>query len=142
MEPHRNDEREAETLAPLLGDRVITGPADSAEARLLVAHANMVRSTVTDLGPAGVHAAHSALIELTKAVARGRFDDVEPRLAPPLAQATKDLADRHLADPELSPTMLACELNVALAENGIRPGRKPAPGLTVVGLVARVGAVA
>ncbi|MGW5450257.1 hypothetical protein, partial [Streptomyces asiaticus] len=31
---------------------------------------------------------------------------------------------------------------VALAENVIRPGRRPAPGLAVVGLVARVGGLA
>ena len=78
--------------------------------RLLVAHANMLHTTITDLGPAGVHAAHSALIELAKAVARRRFDDVEPLLAPALAQAAKDLVDSHLADPRLSPTMLAREL--------------------------------
>ncbi|MFE2188642.1 transposase domain-containing protein [Streptomyces sp. NPDC059455] len=33
-------------------------------------------------------------------------------------------------------------LDVALAENVIRPGRTPAPGLAVVGLVALVGALA
>ncbi|WP_328352488.1 helix-turn-helix domain-containing protein [Streptomyces sp. NBC_00445] len=101
-------------LTPLLGDESITGPADSPEVRLLVAHTNMVHATIADLGPAGVRAAHSALIELAKAVAVGRFDDVEPRLAPALAQAAKDLADTHLAEPELSAAMLARELNVSL----------------------------
>jgi AraC family transcriptional regulator, positive regulator of tynA and feaB len=101
-------------LTPLLGNRVITGSSDSAEVRLLVAHTNMVHATMADLSPAGVHAAHSALIELAKAVARRRFDDVEPRLAPALAQAAKDLADRRLADPELSPMMLARELTVSV----------------------------
>ncbi|PAZ16220.1 AraC family transcriptional regulator [Streptomyces sp. SA15] len=79
--------------------------------RLLVAHTNMVHSTIDELGPAGVHAAHSTLIELAKAVVRRRFDDTEPQLAPALAQAAKDLADSHLADPELSPAMLARQLN-------------------------------
>ncbi|MFD3583607.1 helix-turn-helix domain-containing protein [Streptomyces sp. NPDC058683] len=105
----------AAVLKPLLGVRQsVSGPADSAEVRLLVAHSNMIYETVADLGPAGVHAAHSALIELAKAVARQRVDDAEPQLAPALAQAAKDLADSHLADPELSGTMLARELNVSV----------------------------
>ncbi|MFF7188947.1 helix-turn-helix domain-containing protein [Streptomyces sp. NPDC008222] len=105
----------AAMLKPLLGERQsITGSADSAEVRLLVAHSNMIYETVADLGSAGVHAAHSTLIELAKAVARQRVDDAEPRLAPALAQAAKDLADSHLADPELSGTMLARELNVSV----------------------------
>ncbi|MFF9768877.1 helix-turn-helix domain-containing protein [Streptomyces sp. NPDC014636] len=101
-------------LKPLVGNRAITGPADSAEMRLLTALTNMIHITVADLGPAGMAAAHGSLIELAKAVAKGRFDDVEPRLAPALAQAAKDLADRRLADPELSPAMLARELNVSV----------------------------
>ncbi|MGI5197728.1 helix-turn-helix domain-containing protein [Streptomyces sp. CA-288835] len=104
----------AARLSPVLGNRVITGPADSPEVRLLVAHTNMVHATIADLGPAGVHAAHSALIELAKAVMQGQFDDAEPRLAPALAQAAKDLANSHLADPELSPAMLARQLNVSV----------------------------
>lgn len=54
------------------------------------------------------------LIELAKAVARARFDDAEPLLAPALAQAAKDLAGRRLADPELSAAVLARELNVSV----------------------------
>ncbi|MEE4596393.1 helix-turn-helix domain-containing protein [Streptomyces sp. DSM 41524] len=104
----------APPLVPLLGNRMVTGAADAAEVRLLVAHAKMVNTTVNDLGPAGVRAAHSTLIELTKAVAGGRFDDAEPLLAPALAQAAKDLAQRRLADPELSPAMLARELHVSV----------------------------
>ncbi|MFE2323424.1 helix-turn-helix domain-containing protein [Streptomyces sp. NPDC059385] len=101
-------------LKPLLGNRVVTGPADSAEMRLLTALTDMIHTTVADLGPAGVAAAQGTLVELTKAVVKGRFDDVEPRLAPALTQAAKDLADRRLADPELSPAMLARELNVSV----------------------------
>jgi AraC family transcriptional regulator, positive regulator of tynA and feaB len=101
-------------LKPLLGGRIITGPADSAELRLLMAHANMIYATMPDLAPAGVQAAHNTLIELAKAVARSCFDDMEPLLAPALAQAAKDLADRRLADPELSATMLARELSVSV----------------------------
>ncbi|MDH6115526.1 AraC family transcriptional activator of tynA and feaB [Kitasatospora sp. MAP12-15] len=105
----------AALLKPLLGTRQsVSGPADCAEVRLLVAHSNMIYETVADLGPAGVQAAHSTLIELAKAVARRRVDDAEPQLAPALAQAAKDLADSHLADPELSGAMLARELNVSV----------------------------
>jgi AraC-like DNA-binding protein len=103
----------AAMLVPLLRNRTVTGQADSAEVRLLVAHTNMVTATLNDLGPAGVQAAHSSLIELAKAVATGRFDDAEPLLAPALAQAAKDLAEHRLADPELSPAMLARELHVS-----------------------------
>ncbi|MDX2703886.1 helix-turn-helix domain-containing protein [Streptomyces sp. PA03-6a] len=99
---------------PLLKDRIVTGSADSAEMRLLLAHINMVHSTATNLGAAGVHAARSTLIELSKAVVKQQFDDVEPLLAPSLAQAAKDLADRHLANPELSVAMLAGELKVSV----------------------------
>lgn len=105
----------AATLRPLLGERQsVSGPADSAEVRLLVAHSNMIYETAADLGPAGVQAAHSTLIELAKAVARRRVDDAEPHLALALAQAAKDLADNHLTDPELSGAMLARELNVSV----------------------------
>jgi AraC family transcriptional regulator, positive regulator of tynA and feaB len=100
-------------LKPLLGNRSVTGPADSAEVRLLAAHANIVELTAPDLGQAGVEAAHASLIELAKAVARGRFDDAEPMLAPALAQAAKELAESRLADPGLSPAMLARELHVS-----------------------------
>ncbi|MFG2376837.1 helix-turn-helix domain-containing protein [Streptomyces sp. NPDC048504] len=105
----------AATLRPLLGERQsVSGPADSAEVRLLVAHSNMIYETAADLGPAGVQAAHSTLIELAKAVARRRVDDAEPHLALALAQAAKDLADNHLTDPDLSGAMLARELNVSV----------------------------
>ena len=102
------------SLKPLLGGGIITGPTDSAEMRLLTAHTNMVHLTMAGLGPAGVQAAHSTLIELVKAVARCRFDDAEPLLAPALVQAAKDVADSRLADPDLSATMLARELNVSV----------------------------
>ncbi|MEU1980697.1 helix-turn-helix domain-containing protein [Nocardia sp. NPDC019395] len=104
----------ASTLEPLLGNRIIRGPADAAEIRLLVAHTNMIHATMADLGPSGVQAARNTLLELVKAVALGRFDDAEPQLAPALVHAAKELADRRLADPELSPTVLARELNVSV----------------------------
>ncbi|WP_406443793.1 helix-turn-helix domain-containing protein [Streptomyces sp. NBC_00631] len=97
----------------LPGNRGITGPTDSAELRLPVAHANMIHETLAGLGPAGVLAAHGTLIELARAVTTGRFDDVEPLLAPALVQAAKDLTDRHLTDAGPSSAMQARELGVS-----------------------------
>jgi hypothetical protein len=48
-------------LRPLLGNRAVTGPADSAEVRLLTAHASTIELTAPDLGQAGVAAAHGTL---------------------------------------------------------------------------------
>ena len=84
---------------------------------------------MADLGPAGVQAARSTLIELSKAVARRQFDDVEPRLAPALVQAAKDLADSRLDDPELSSAMLARELNVSIRTLAVRRQQPLHPGL-------------
>ncbi|MDJ1136784.1 helix-turn-helix domain-containing protein [Streptomyces iconiensis] len=91
-----------------------SGPADTAELRLLTAHATMVSRMADDLGPAGIDAARSTLAELARAAVRTGLDDVEPSLAPALAQAARDLADRRLTDPALSPTALARELNVSV----------------------------
>ncbi|MEU0506931.1 helix-turn-helix domain-containing protein [Nocardia sp. NPDC005998] len=99
---------------PRLRNRSVIESADSAEMRVLLAHTSTVHATVTDLGPAGVHAAHGALLELAKAVVTGGFDDAEPELEPALIEAAKVLADSRLADPELSPAMLARELNVSV----------------------------
>ncbi|MFI6374719.1 helix-turn-helix domain-containing protein [Streptomyces sp. NPDC050546] len=101
-------------LKPLVGGRTSMGSADTAEMRLLSAYANTVHAVLADLGPAGVQAVWSTLIELAKAVAMRRLDVVEPQLAPALAQAAKDLANSHLAEPELSPAMLARELSVSV----------------------------
>lgn len=101
-------------LVPLLGRRVIAGDAGAAEVRLLVAHATMTQRLLPELGAPGVHAARDALVELTKAVAHGDVDGAEPRLAPALAQAAKDLADQRLTDPDLNPGMLAGMLNVSV----------------------------
>lgn len=104
----------AAPFASLLGDRSITGPADAAEVRLLVAHATMVQKTLSGLGPAGVQAARDTLIDLATAVAQHGFDDTDGRLAPALVQAARDLAKERLADPGLSPAFLAKELNVSV----------------------------
>ncbi|WP_239013392.1 helix-turn-helix domain-containing protein [Streptantibioticus cattleyicolor] len=101
-------------LGPLIGDRLITGSAASAEMRLLLGHVHLVEQTAPALTPAGAQAAHHALIELVKGVLGRRADPAEPLLGPTLAQAAKDLADRRLTDPGLSPAALARELNVSV----------------------------
>jgi AraC family transcriptional activator of tynA and feaB len=101
-------------LRALVGDRSVVEPADSAEMRVLMAYANMVGSIVKDLTATGVQAARDALIELVKGVLSQGVDGNERRLAPALAQAAKDIVDRHLADPDLSPALLARELNVSV----------------------------
>jgi AraC-like DNA-binding protein len=91
-----------------------SGPVDTAEVRLLTAHATMVSRTLDGLGPAGIDAARDTLAELARAAVLGGFDDVEPRLSPALAQAARDLADRRLTDPALSPAVLARKLSVSV----------------------------
>lgn len=71
--------------------------------RLLLAHVRMIEATLDDLSPAGVHAARNAMLELTMGVLTRKTDGAEPLFAPALAQAAQDLANMHLADPELSP---------------------------------------
>ncbi|MFE5586225.1 helix-turn-helix domain-containing protein [Kitasatospora sp. NPDC056531] len=104
----------ASVLAPLIRDRLVTGSAASAEARLLLAHMSLVAENFAGLTPVGARAAHDALVELVKGVLRGRADSTEPELTLVLAQAAKELVDRRVADAELSPSMLARELNVSL----------------------------
>jgi AraC family transcriptional activator of tynA and feaB len=64
----------------------------------------MVETTLNDLTPAGAQAARDALIELVKGAARQKVDDTEPGLATALAHAAQNIADRRLADPDLSST--------------------------------------
>ncbi|WP_033342021.1 helix-turn-helix domain-containing protein [Catenuloplanes japonicus] len=104
----------AAALLPLLGGRVVTGPARTAEVRLLATHAEMVRRTLDDLTPAGAETARNMLIELARAVVRGGLDLADGRLAGTLVQAAKDAARRLLTDPGLTPAVLARELNVSL----------------------------
>jgi len=104
----------ARIVAPLLRGRNVVGSARSAEARLLMAHANLLSQTAYDLTPAGLLAARDALLELVRGVLRREFDDAEPRLALALAGAAMELADSRLADPELSPASLARSLNVSV----------------------------
>lgn len=104
----------ASALGPMIGDRQIVGSVDSAEVRLLMAHAGMVAQAARTLTPAGAQGARDALLELAKGIMRRGFDDVEPQLASALARAAMQIADDRLADPDLSPATLARELNVSV----------------------------
>ncbi|MBU3065409.1 helix-turn-helix domain-containing protein [Nocardia sp. NEAU-G5] len=104
----------ASPLDRLVQDKLITGPASTAEMRLLLGHMHLVEQAAPDLTPAGALAARNSLLELLAGVLRQQVDSTEPTFGPALAQAAKDLADRLLADPELSPSMLAGELSVSL----------------------------
>jgi AraC-like DNA-binding protein len=99
---------------PRMRGRMASGSAGAAEVRLLTAHADMIHKTLDELGPAGVDAVRDTLVELSRAVVLGELDDVEPRLAPALAQAARELADRQLTDPGLCPETLARKLNVSV----------------------------
>jgi AraC family transcriptional regulator, positive regulator of tynA and feaB len=130
--------------------------------RVLMAHVAAVQETLDDLSEAGVAAARNAMIELTRGVLSGEGPDPgEPLLAPALAAAARRIADRLLAEPELSPGLLARELHVsvrtlqrAFAETGepaasyIRRRRlerareeltRPGPPVTASELAARFG---
>jgi AraC-like DNA-binding protein len=99
---------------PRLRDRTVSGSAGAAEMRLLTAHLEMVRESLAALRPAGVDAARNTLVELAAAAIAGSFDESEPLLAPALARAAEEIADRRLTDPELSPAALARHLNVSV----------------------------
>jgi AraC family transcriptional regulator, positive regulator of tynA and feaB len=105
--PHRS-------LKAVLQARVVTGSTDSPELRLLLAHATMLRETLSDLSDAGLRAAENTLVELTTAVALGRFDDQQSDLAPALVRAARDLADSRLTEAGLTSAMLAHELRVSI----------------------------
>ncbi|MEV6173325.1 helix-turn-helix domain-containing protein [Streptomyces sp. NPDC051954] len=104
----------AAPLSHLIQDRLIPGPASSAEMRLLLGQLHLVERTAQDLTPAGALAARSALLELAKGVLSRQPDGTEPQLRRALAQAAMDLADSRLADPDLSAAMLARELKVSI----------------------------
>src|SRR5919106_1553698 len=101
-------------LRALIGDRLVVGPAASAEMRVLLAHVRLLEATAHELTPAGAEAAHGALIELVKGAVRQRVDGEEPELAPALATAARHLVEARLADPGLSPLTLARELHVSV----------------------------
>ncbi|MCD5314371.1 helix-turn-helix transcriptional regulator [Kineosporia babensis] len=94
--------------------RSARGSVMTPEIRLVAAHAETLHRVHPGLSPAGRRAARDALVELTRAVPRGGFDDTEPRLAPALAEAAKQLAGERLTDRDLTPAMLAREFGVSL----------------------------
>ncbi|WP_413105472.1 hypothetical protein [Streptomyces sp. Inha503] len=69
---------------------------------------------LNELSPAGLLSARDTLVELVMGVLRQKVDGTEPQLASPLVQAAKDMVNRHLDHFELSPSMLARELNVSV----------------------------
>jgi AraC-like DNA-binding protein len=104
----------AANLRNHIGSRVVTGAADAAEVRLLMAHAQMIEATLDELSPAGLQTARAALVELAKGVLTQGVDGNEPLLAPALAQAAKDLVDDLLTRPGLAPSVLARHLSVSI----------------------------
>lgn len=104
----------APAVPPLTGGQPFLGSANWPEARVLMAHAQIVRETARDLSPSGLRAARDALIELAAGIMRRELDDTEPALAPALARAAMQLADRQLADAGLSPAALAAQLHVSV----------------------------
>jgi AraC family transcriptional activator of tynA and feaB len=92
----------------------IIGSAAAPEARLLSAYASVLHDTVGDLTEAGLSAARNALIELARGVVHSYVDGAEPALAPALVLAARELADQRLTQSELTPGMLARELNVSV----------------------------
>lgn len=96
------------TVTPMIGS--VATP----EMRLLLAYANLLQDTIGDLTATGVDAARNALVELARGVVHSYVDGVEPALAPALVLAARELADRLLADPELTPRLIARELNVSV----------------------------
>lgn len=102
-------------LRSFVADRAVVGSVDSAQMRVLMAHAAMVQETLNDLSPAGVTAARNAMVELTKGLlSGGGVDAAEPWFAAALAHAARRVAERLLTDPDLSPGVLAHELNVSV----------------------------
>jgi AraC family transcriptional activator of tynA and feaB len=92
----------------------IIGSVTAPEMRLLLVHASLLHDTIGELTEAGITAARSALIELVRGVVRCYVDGAEPTLARALVRAARELADQRLAHPELTPGMLARELNVSV----------------------------
>jgi AraC family transcriptional regulator, positive regulator of tynA and feaB len=88
--------------------------ATAPEVRLLLAHAGMLQDTIHQLTESGIEAARNALVELFRAVVHRYVDPCEPALVPALVRAARQLIDRRLAHPELTPGLLAQELHVSV----------------------------
>ncbi|GAA1778494.1 helix-turn-helix domain-containing protein [Streptomonospora arabica] len=92
----------------------IIGSAAAPEVRLLLAYASVLLDTINDLTEVGLNAARNALIELARGVVRCYVDGAEPTFAPALVLAAREIADQRLTQSELTPGMLARELNVSV----------------------------
>ncbi|MDP9794735.1 AraC-like DNA-binding protein [Catenuloplanes nepalensis] len=101
-------------LGDLTGGAPITGSTAAPEVRLLLAHTGLLHDTIDSLSDAGVSAARNALIELTRGVLLHAVDATEPVLAPALARAARDLADRRLTQADLTPSSVARALHVSV----------------------------
>ncbi|WP_285472065.1 AraC family transcriptional regulator [Actinoplanes sp. NBRC 101535] len=99
-------------LGSLLGDRIVRGESGSAEMRLLIAYADLLRRTGPELA-AGMRSARDALVELTVGVLRSAAGSENTLTAPALADAARRLADDRLADRDLGPATLAADLHVS-----------------------------
>ena len=96
-------------------DRAASGAGDTPEARLLTAHAATVGRMLDDLGRAGRarrRPRHPGRAGPGRGAGRGRRR--EPGCRRRWQQAARDLADRRLTDPALTPTVIAGELNVSV----------------------------
>ncbi|MCA2213290.1 AraC family transcriptional regulator [Jidongwangia harbinensis] len=95
-------------------DPHVAGSATDPEVRLLLAHTSLLHETIDSLTEPGLVAARDALVELVRGVLYRYVAGSEPDLAPALARAARDLADRRLTDPDLTPAMLARDLHVSV----------------------------
>ncbi|MFD5082742.1 helix-turn-helix domain-containing protein [Kitasatospora sp. NPDC058406] len=137
----------ASPVGRLRGHRLITGSADTPEMRMPLTHVRMTDETLTDLAPSGSHAGRDTLIELGGGVVTGQPDDSKPRLTSLLVRAVKDIIDRRLTDPDLSPAALARALNISVRtlhrafataaadRSGIRGGTAVGRAETVAGYI-------
>ncbi|MET9402130.1 helix-turn-helix domain-containing protein [Kitasatospora sp. NPDC002965] len=104
----------ASPVGRLRGDRLISGSADAPEMRMPLTHVRMTDETLTDPALSGSHAGRDTPIELGGGVVPGQADDSTPRLTSVLVRTVKDIIDRRLTDPDLSPAALARALNISV----------------------------
>jgi len=101
-------------LRPLLRDRWASGPLTAPAMRVLTAQLAGVDAVLDELPEPALAASHHAVVELLKGVLLGRIDGDEPDFAAALVRAAERLVTERLAEPDLSPGMLAAELHVSV----------------------------
>jgi AraC-like DNA-binding protein len=94
--------------------RAVTAEQASPAARLLLAQLRLWAELSDELGAAAARAARNATLELFQGLMNDQvIDDAE--FAPALVKAAMDyIEDRLLADPDLSPRVIAAALNVSV----------------------------